>query len=491
MFWAEKNTDMSFVFRAFHILPSPEVLKITRNLYSRGRNMYIRIFLLLLLLVPGSTAIAQSYSGDARRIAMGGVGHPENLASRFIEQEQQYRSIVIPLGIIQLIRDLDKFDPDNKNLFDPILAMEYAASPIHYQFNRFEEGPRGRFVTDLINGEIHRDLNDYRGFNLTNDLLAEGLLSPSWGYTFKLFKTDAGLFQGFYVGAGPYISVKTDLHVDEELTDVLKSPTYVSIPDRNFDIGNQSAGQMALSLTGGYRAHFGLPWKVNSINKSRDGIYVAMDYHYLYGFRYEDMDLAVQLDTDSEGLLTMDPGTSPIDLYYMNSRSGRGFALDFGVGVVVNRWEFGFGANGIANRIDWEDLSLKRFSLESVVDGGDFVEERIPLESTDLRVELPVVYSGNAGYNAKTYSVVAEVTRGYQGTAFHGGVEYRLRVIEFRGGMRYGLDRWHPTAGIGLNLGSVLSIDAAALWNTTNIAREYRPGFALSLRFNRPQPYDY
>jgi hypothetical protein len=203
------------------------------------------------------------------------------------------------------------------------------------------------------------------------------------------------------------------------------------------------------------------------------------------------MDLAVQLDTDSEGLLTMDPETSPVDLYYLNSRSGRGFALDLGFGLVINRWEFGFGANGVANRIDWENLSLKRFSLESVVDGGDFTEEWIPLESTDLRVKLPVQYSGNAGYNAKTYSVVAEVTRGYQGTAFHGGMEYRLRVIEFRGGMRYGLDRWHPTAGIGLNLGSVLSIDAAALWNTTNIAREYRPGLAVSLRLNRPRPYDY
>jgi hypothetical protein len=453
--------------------------------------MSIRIFLFLLLLVPGSTALAQSYSGDARRIAMGGTGYSDNLASRLIEEEQQYRSIVIPLGIIQLITDLDKFDIDNKNLFDPILAMEYAASPIHYQFDRFEEGPRGRFVTDLINGEVSRDLNDYRGFNLTNNLSAEGLLSPSWGYTFKPFNTDAGLFQGFYVGAGPYISVKTDLQIDEALTDVLRSPTYVSIPNRNFDIGNQSAGQLALSLTEGYRAHFGLPWGGSSGNTGRDGVYVAMDYHYLYGFRYESMDLAVQLDTDSEGLLTVDPETSPVDLYYLNSRSGRGFALDLGFGVVVNRWEFGFGANGIANRINWEDLSLKRFSLESVLDGGDFVEERIPLASNDLRVELPVQYSGNAGYNGNRYSVVAEVARGYQGTSFHGGMEYRLHVIEFRGGMRYGLDRWHPTAGVGLNLGSVLSIDTAVLWNTTNIAREYRPGFAVSLRLNRPQPYDY
>ena len=68
MAWTEKNTDKSFGFRAFHIPPSQGVLKITANLNSRERNMSIRIFLFLLLLVPGSTALAQSYIGDARRI---------------------------------------------------------------------------------------------------------------------------------------------------------------------------------------------------------------------------------------------------------------------------------------------------------------------------------------------------------------------------------------------------------------------------------------
>lgn len=254
----------------------------------------------------------------------------------------------------------------------------------------------------------------------------------------------------------------------------------------NFDIGNQSAGQLALSLTGGYRARFELPGSGNSDRSSRNGIYAALNYHYLHGFRYEDMDLAVALDTDSGGLLTIDPETSPIDLYYLNSRSGRGFTLDFGLGVVVNGWEFGFGVNGVANRIDWENLTLKRFSLESVLAGGDFTEEHLPLASTDLRVELSVQYIGNVGYSGKSFAAVAEVTRGYQGTGFHGGIEYRLGLIDIRGGMRYGLDRWHPTTGIGLNLGSVFSINAAALWSTTNIAREYRPGIAVSLRFNRP-----
>ncbi len=270
---------------------------------------------------------------------------------------------------------------------------------------------------------------------------------------------------------------------------MLSSPAYVEIPNRNFEINNQSTGQLALSITGGYRGRIGISGGGNQSGSSRNGVYLAMNYHYLWGFRYEKLDTAAQLDTDSEGLLTIMPETSPLGLYYMNSRSGRGFALDFGLGVVVNGWEFGFGANGVANRIEWEDLTLKRFTMESVLDGGDFVEERIPLERTDLRVELPVQYSGNASYTRKAVTVAAQVSHGFQDTSFHAGAEYRLGILDFRGGVRYGLDRWHPTTGIGLNLGRRFSIDAAAFWNTTNIEREYRPVLALSLRLNKPSFY--
>lgn len=456
----------------------------------KGDGMKVRVLILLLFMGLCGSLTAQNYSGDARRLAMGGVGYSENLASRMIEDEKPYRSIVIPLGLIQLFRDLDKFNPDNENIFDPILAMEYAANPIHFGFDRVTSGPRGEFVSDLINADISLDLNDYRGFNLTNHLEAEGLLSPTWGKTFKVVKSDNGSFHGFYVGAGPYISAKTNLDIDEELTDVLNSSVDVSIPNQSYEINNQTMGQLALSITGGYRARYGLPGRDNTDASNRNGIYFAMDYHYLYGFRYEDMDLAVQLDTDSEGLLTFLPETSPLDLYYLNSRSGRGFALDFGVGVVYDRWEFGFGANGVANRINWKDLTMKRFFLSDLISSMDFSEQSIPLSSTDLRVEMPVLYSGNAGYTRKAVSVSAEVSHGYQGTAFHAGAEYRLLLLEFRGGMRYGLDRWHPTSGIGLNLGRKVSIDVAALWSTTNIERRLKPGLAVSLRLNQTDSSD-
>ena len=448
--------------------------------------MKTRPLILLSFLMFCGQATAQNFSGDARRIGIGGVGYSENPAFRLMDEEKQYTSIVIPFGLIQLIQDFDKFNPDNADIFDPILAMEYAANPLHYTFDRAPGEAQGRFVSDIFNGELSRDLNDYRGFNITDHYKGEGLLSPSWGKTFKLIKRDNGSFHGFYIGAGPYISAKTELFVDEELADVLGSATDVSIPNRNFDIFNQSAGQLALAITGGYRARFNFSGHSDSDPAGRNGVYIAANYHYLWGFRYEDMNLTVQFDTDSEGLLTMNPESSPVDLYYLNSRSGRGFALDFGVGAIYNGWEFGFGANGIANRIDWENLTLKRFYMGSLLDGGDFVEEWIPLADTNLRVELPEQYSGSASYTRKALTVGAEIGHGYQDTTFHAGAEYRFLFVEFRGGMRYGLDRWHPNAGIGINFGPVVSVDAAAFWSTTNIARELRPGIAASLRINHP-----
>jgi hypothetical protein len=60
-------------------------------------------------------------------------------------------------------------------------------------------------------------------------------------------------------------------------------------------------------------------------------------------------------------------------------------------------------------------------------------------------------------------------------------------MLEFRAGMRYGLDRWHPCGGFGLNLGKRFSVDYALFGSTTNIERAIKPAMALSLRLNRRQ----
>jgi hypothetical protein len=205
-----------------------------------------------------SAILGQNFSGDARKIGMGGIGYSDNIATRMIDDERPYGSLVMPLGFLQALQDRDKFDPDNDS-FDPVLMMEYAANPLHYVFGRNPGGPRSQFVEDLRQAGFNLDINAYRGFVPTNNLTAEGLASPSWGKTFKLYKRDDGTFHGFYAGAGPYLSAKTALNIDKGLTDVLVSATDVSISNRSFLITDLSAGQLALSVTGGYRGRIALP----------------------------------------------------------------------------------------------------------------------------------------------------------------------------------------------------------------------------------------
>ena len=449
------------------------------------RNIRILGFLFLVLSIPSGSVIAQSYSGDARKIGMGGIGYSENITAEIIENERQYSSIIAPLGLIQLLQDLDRFDPDDDH-FDPILAMEYASNPLHYIFDRDPGGPRGRFVDDLVNGTLDRDLNAYRGFVPTNNLLAEGLANPNWGKTFKFKKNFNGSYQGIYAGAGPYISAKTDLYIDKGLTDILSSESPVYLPNRNYLITDKSVGQLALAVTGGYRARFALPGQRSEGKTTRNGIYFGINYNYLFGFQYGDVDIDVRFDTDSAGLISLQPETAPVVLDYYHSHSGRGFAFDFGVGTVINDWEFGFGANGVGNRINWHNLTRKQFRLESLLDGGDYIEEPLPVTSGDSIVKLPVEYIGNVGYHRGKWAALAEVSHGFQGAGFHGGIEYRLKYIEFRGGGRYGLNRWHPSGGLGFNLGEQFSVDIAAFGTTTNIERQLKPGIAISFRINKP-----
>ena len=449
------------------------------------------IWVLLLLLFTYVGAPAQSFSGDARKIGMGGTGYSENIATDMVAEQRPYSSVVIPLGFIQMALDRKKFDP-NDDSFDPILVMEYAANPLHYVFDRNPGGARGAFVKDLVDGKLNRNLNAYRGFVPTSKLTAEGLASPNWGKTIKFRKSAGGAFQGIFIGVGPYLSAKSVLDIDQNLIDVLASPTEVplaSLAGKSFTIGNSSAGQLALSVTGGYRGRFTFRGRSGAGSSGRNGIYIGANYRYLRGFRYERADMAFRFDTEASGpsigLLTVLPTTAPAVVDNTTSHSGTGFALDFGIAAVIDRFEFGFGANGVANRIEWNDLTGRRYQLQSLIQGGDFVKQGLPPGPALYRVELPTEYIGSAGYHLGNWSFIAEAANGFQGSSFHGGVEHRFGRVELRGGGRYGLDRWHPTGGIGLNLSQRVSLDVAAFGTTTNIERQMRPGIAVSFRFNR------
>jgi hypothetical protein len=167
-----------------------------------------------------SPAAAQNWSFDARRVALGGIGSTENGASRMVEEQRRYKSIVLPLGLIPVLSDLDVFKPGGDR-FDPVRAMEYAASPLHYTIGRSSKDAGSTFVADLVNAGISRDLNKYRGFTLPTSLVSEGLASPNWGKTFVVNGSKDSFFQAIYAGAGPYFGVRNEATLDSALVEIL------------------------------------------------------------------------------------------------------------------------------------------------------------------------------------------------------------------------------------------------------------------------------
>jgi hypothetical protein len=432
----------------------------------------------LAVLMTAATASAQDWSFDARDIAMGGVGATGNLSTKMIDEQRDYTSIVLPFGLIQVFKDLNIFDP-NSSKFDPVRAIEYAASPMHYGLDRGQtNGGEALFVSDMRNATLSRDLSRYKGFVPANNLLAEGLVAPNFGGTIKLFKGARGSFQGIYVGAGPYLSVRSSSTFDSGLTGVLTNG--VNVPNALFPITNADEGQLALAITGGYRGRFGWRSGIGS-GSAREGLYVAANYNYLRGFQYENDAMAITLRTAPTGLLI---DASNILLIHQHASDGRGFSLDAGVGAVIDRWEVGVGANGIGNRIDWSGLRQTSYTLPSLTSGNSDFISTSTVAIADTRITVPVDYRANVAYYGDVWSAAGEVGHGFGGASFHAGLERRFGRMELRGGGRYSFSMWNPTGGVGFDLSRRVSLDVAAYGTNANIERTRQTAIAVSIRFN-------
>ena len=453
------------------------------------RRILITRFLwaLTLLLALPQAGRAQGYSLDARRIGMGGTGNSNNLAEETLEG-RSYSVIPIPLGLFQVYDNRRFFDPDDPE-FDPVRAIEYAANPLHYTLDRNANSAGNRFVHDLVEAELNRDLNTYRGFIPSQQIKTAGLMAPSWGKGFRISgsETSARAHSAF-IGVGPYLSMSTAADFDQNLIDIFASSTNVYRPNSSFVVGDVTTAQGAVAVTGGYRGRYavaGLSGIQIGTNRPM-GVHVAANYSYLHGIHYESGDLAVRFDTDAAGLVTLLPTTTPVVVDRATSKSGRGFAIDIGTVLVMERWDIGFGVDGVANRINWKDLSSRQYVLQSLFLGGDFQTlQGAPIPSPQA-VKLPVRYSGSGSYHADRWSASAEVGRDLaEEFKFNAGGEFLVGRLALRGGTRYSRQIWHGATGVGFNITGGFGIDVAAFHNSANIEERRRPSFALSLRFNR------
>jgi hypothetical protein len=215
-------------------------------------------------------------------------------------------------------------------------------------------------------------------------------------------------------------------------------------------------------------------------------MYVVANYHYLHGFRYDEVNADLSLQTDAAGLVDPNPPSPPFKMDWETSRKGHGLALDFGVAFVVNRWDFGAGVSGVANRMKWSEITRHDVAVVNIQDGSEFVHVKIPpIPGVTRQVELPVTYTGDVAYHREKWSLYNEYSRGFQGHNFRSALEYRLGKVEVRGAARMSQGDWFPSGGAGFNVTSNFGIDAALFSTQTFLEANRHVGLAISFRIDK------
>lgn len=410
-----------------------------------------------------------------------------------VPQERRYRRLGIPLGLLQVLRDTSLFMPKDRDgdgridsEFDLFRTMEYAAGPLNFTFGRDDSGSSKALVNDVLNGHLNRDFNVYRGFKPATRLTAEGIGAPNWGKTILVSgqRTPDTAFQGVYIGAGPYVTVTTETFTDPKLSDLLGSSTPVYLPNTSMQVNHFTAFQAAAAITGGYRYFKPASAPTGSAERP-GGLYLAANFNYLLGLHYDTVDLDIRFNTDAVGLVRTDGGADdPLALEFVQSKSGRGMAVDVGAIYTIHRWDVGVGVNGIGNRIKWTNVE-KRSYVKQSLDGVDAPETTDAVPAPDVTVELPINTSVNVAYRGDDWLGAAEYSRRFNGNNFQGGVEFVVGRLAIRGGGRLARDRWHPATGVGINLTETFGVDVAFYGSSTNLERRRHLSLAVSLRFDR------
>ena len=453
----------------------------------RMRRMRNWIFVPSIMFVLSSAlekpAGAQTFTMDARMVGMGGANR-SNVAASLSEDSKSYRSIGLPLGLLQLYRHRKEFDPSDRANFNPLRLVEDLSNPMHFTFGRESESQGDKIVKDLVNGNLSRNLLDYKGYTPKSPLSAHGLYAPTFGKTIRLGKV-GNFSHGVYLGAGPYLTAGTNVSYDQALLNAWSGASSAIPADSSLLIHDNSSAQAALQVLGGYQARIQAPKILKSDNpSSRDGIYVAVNYRYFHGFHYDADVIDARFDTDSAGLIALGiPATSPVIIDRVSSNSGKGRAIDLGTTVVTGRWEFEFGADGLGNQITWSDLTHEQIVLSELFGGLSFDKTTLASPSAHAIVKLPVQFSAGTVYHAQKWTVQGHYARRLNGPEYHAGAEYRLGPLAFRGGGRYSNDIFNPTGGVGMNLTSHFGVDAAVFSNSANAQQDRRLSAALSLRF--------
>jgi hypothetical protein len=431
----------------------------------------------------GGPASAQS---DARRLGMGGIvvsditgSSAQNVAYRAVPKATGgpgYRSIPLPLGLIQVLADPPETDPDEPdfNVFE--LANLIGRTPWTLQLVQPEELSSDIIIDVAQNslavnlGELQRLFPDH---------------SIRYGMSWQSPSFELGM-KNVFVGVRPQVEGRNSLDLDEPLQRALGEGEPF-LPNTTYGASDEAQGQAAVAFSGGVALPL-VPAVSAPDGDPRQGgfaVYAGARMKYLSGVALWRGDAVGSFATGD----TIFGSTTPVTAAYVADLrrleetkfgAGKGVGADVGVAVFVNRLEIGVGVQDLGSTITWDETDLTRSTYDSESD----VEQTVDLEDdVEFKSRFPVTGSLNLTYRMANRLLVGGTLDRTSNERWipRAGVEAWAGPIPLRAGVY--LDTYTQlqfTAGSGVRLGPV-GVDLALATNSRGITTSRGLELAASL----------
>jgi hypothetical protein len=344
-------------------------------------------------------AAAQS---DARRLGMGGIlvsevsgASTQNVAYRAVPAPtgagHGYRSIPLPLGLIQVLVDPPETDSDSPdfNVFE--IANLIGRTPWTLQLVKPEE-LSSDIIVDVAQNSLAVDLGELQRLFPKESI--------RYGMTMQSPNFELG-FRNVFVGVRPQVEARNSLDLDENLQRALGEGE-AFLPNTSYGADDEAQGQAAVAFSGGVALPLVPAVGAPDGDPRRGGfaVYAGARMKYLSGIALWRGDAVGAFATGD----TIFGSSTPIEAAYVADvrdgtdprfGAGKGVGADVGVAMFIDKLEIGVGVNDRGSTVTWDRTRLRRMTYDSASD----TEETVTIETdAEYKSRFPVTGSFNLTY---------------------------------------------------------------------------------------------
>jgi hypothetical protein len=386
-----------------------------------------------------------------------------------------YRSIPLPLGLIQVLANPPETDSDNPNFNVFEIAQLIARTPYTLQLVKPEE-LSSDIIVDVAQNSLAVDLGTLQNMFPDRDL--------RFGTTFASPNLEFGT-KNFFAGVRPQIEARNTMRLDPTLQAALGEADPF-LPNTAYGARDDARAQGALAFMVGTALPIVPPVGApdGDPRKGGVGLYAGVRAKYLRGVALWQAAGRAQFATGDTIFGSSTPLTAEYDVDVRQTPdpgfdAGQGVAADAGFVLFVDKIEIGLGVNDIGATIEWEATDLDHYSYDTTTN----TNVSTPVDrGTKFKSQFPVTGSLNLAYRSGLLTVAGTLDRTANARWIpRAGAELWVGPTPLRGGVY--LDSYRLlqfTAGSGIKFGK-LGLDVALATQSRGITTQRGLELAASL----------